>query len=233
MTFHTGKLQAGRVWLIAALALASAGLVGCQGDDDTTAALLGPDQALAGDLAREGAPRPILNRLARQLDLSKAQRERVGAILRRERRAMAESGVFERGPEAIHQAMTERRERVSAEISTILSTEQRARFEAMKEKLQAKLAGGHGHGERLARELDLSAEQQAQVRGLMEQQRAAMRAVQERVRSGSLTRRDARPLLRAERVQLHARISELLTPEQRTRFEGLARDWREGLRRER
>lgn len=224
---HSTGLRVGQIWLLAALGLASIGLVGCQEDESTASALLGAEVSASGDVSVENAPMPLFRRLARQLELTAPQREQVREILKREREAMAASGVFAQGREAVHAAMMERRERVAAEISTLLTPEQKVRFDALQEKFHSRLAGGFGRGEYLVRELDLSVEQQAQLQRLFEEKRASMKEMRGRIHSGKARRGELRPIFRAEREKMHARISELLTPEQRVRFERLVAEWRE------
>lgn len=215
-----------RTWItqitrVAALAFGVLGLVGCQGDDDTTAALLGPEQAPAGQIGGEFAPRPLMRHLARSLELNPTQRTQIGDVLARERDAMIASGVFDRGPEAVRSALRERHERVAAEIAAFLTSEQRVRFEALKERLHERMAGGFGRGEMLARELGLSDEQKEQVVRLVERKREVRREVHSRIRGGDMSRAERRAQFRAERDALHAEIATLLTPEQRARFEAL------------
>jgi len=76
-------------------------------------------------------------------------------------------------------------------------------------------ARGHERviGQRLMDELELTAEQRTQVEAILEESRAEAEAL----------RRDVGPRLREQLQRTHDRIVEVLTPDQRERFEALRR----------
>lgn len=96
--------------------------------------------------------------------------------------------------------------------------------------------GPHGHGaggdmegigERLADELDLTEAQLEQVREIIEARFEEAKEIREQVRTGAITREQARELQRAIRESGREQIEEILTDEQRTRMEELHQERRE------
>ena len=74
-------------------------------------------------------------------------------------------------------------------------------------------------GERLADELDLSAEQKEKVRAVFESHREEMRAIREEARAGGPDRQDVRDRMRAIRETLREELRAVLTEEQWARWE--------------
>lgn len=222
------RIRVGHVVMIAALAVGGLGLAGCQGEGDSTSAPLSPEQVTDAAISGRAGSGWMLDRMSRRLELTEAQKSQLKTILERERSAMAASGVFDRGPEAIHEAMKERRERVAEEIAGFLTAEQKTRFDTMKARMGGRGADGVGRGEMLTRELNLSPEQSDQVRQLMEQKRETRHGARAgATHSSGADRAARRALMRAERDKFHAEISALLTPEQRVKFEALISERRQ------
>jgi Spy/CpxP family protein refolding chaperone len=76
--------------------------------------------------------------------------------------------------------------------------------------------GGRGFGERLMRDLDLSEEQRTAIDTIVAESRA----------EGERLRREFGPVLREHMQQTRERIREVLTEEQRERFDALNREHR-------
>jgi Spy/CpxP family protein refolding chaperone len=84
--------------------------------------------------------------------------------------------------------------------------------------------GGHGHGgflEEIADELGLTDAQREQAREILQVRFEQIREIREQVRSGSLTREQAREQIREIRESGREQIEQILTEEQREQLEAI------------
>ena len=160
--------------------------------------------------------------------------------------------------DAIHSAMRDRRIETRMEIAEALTPEQRQRLAQLRSGHGRRGHRGHGPGhhrghhgprlERLAQQLDLTAEQRQQIRAFRSQAREATRearidlddlheSLQEQWASGQPNRQvinvlhqqaDAlRQTIRQERVRTRIAVLGVLTPEQKTELRQLMAERRE------
>jgi Spy/CpxP family protein refolding chaperone len=204
------------------------GATGCREDAVSPAQAAGPtlEQQDEDLLAVDAAPMPLVAHLAQKLDLTAGQRREIRGILRREHRALRESGLICQGPDKIHAWVRERHGRVADEIAGRLTPAQREAFAAMRARAEALAADGAGRGQVLARLLNLDEAQKSQAAALIDRKREALKGLRDEALAGRMSRPQMRERARTERQQFHAALKEILTPEQKVRLEELIQEWR-------
>lgn len=242
---------------ILALALAT---TGC-GDDS----MADPGQAIAPTVEALGiddggrGPMGLVERLECRLGLSDAQSAEIRALLAGEfgdiRKARREAWTARRAAggasptaeewkaRAAERAVTrvERMEQVAGRVRTVLTADQAREFDAMIADLRAVAADGGGPAAHLARKLDLTEGQKAQVEALFESRRAELqanraerRALRGEARALDRDRREfrrevreARREFREERGEFHRQLRSLLTPEQQRILDAERQKWQD------
>ena len=94
-------------------------------------------------------------------------------------------------------------------------------------------AGRHSPEERIARlseRLHLSAEQEEQLRPILEEQAETMRSIRERKHAGEASREELREEMRAQREAAREQIEAVLDDDQRAAFQTLREERREHRR---
>lgn len=177
--------------------------------------------ALAGPAAaqpRPDGPAPRLERLAEHLDLSDAQVEALRA--RFDALADAARAWREANPDASREARRafaeEQRAAFRSAFADVLTPAQLAALDQLRpDGRRHRGPGGHGlHA--LVRGLDLSPDQQAAVRALLERQAEAVRRW--RAAHPDATHEERVAFWTAQRTEARAAIEAVLTPEQRERL---------------
>ena len=204
---------------------------------------------------RDGRP----GRLAEALELTEDQRAQLKALGEQHRESMRETmeGIraqVEAGeltPEQAREQMQPIREAHRAEVERILTPEQIQKLGELRAARQER-AGERGEGEQMRRgprmghrrgaghgpghgpghpfqALDLSEDQQAQLKALGEQHRESMRETMEGIRAqveaGELTPEQAREQMQPIREAHRAEVEKILTPEQIQKLEETKANW--------
>jgi len=213
-----------RIWSIALSLLALGGFTAC--DEDEVAGL--EAQVIEG--ADDEKMERHLATLTEELDLTDEQATRIRAIFEEkhaEFQALRESAPEDH--EARHEQFRALWEEARASMNEVLTDEQEARLEELHESRGHRgFKGGGFHGphdpeehlSRLTEALDLTDAQVAEIRAIFEEQRPKFEALHGDASEDREGRREAFMELREE---THARVSAVLTEEQRARFEELKR----------
>ena len=186
--------------------------------------------------------------LLRALELSEDQQAQLKVLREQHRETMkpqreaiheqVEAGTLTR--EEAREQMRSAMESHRVEVEKILTPEQVEKLAEMRVARQERMAargdgkgmregcrmgrrhGGRGH---LLRALELSEDQQAQLKALREQHRETMKpqreAIRAQVEEGTLTREEAREQMRAAMESHRAEVEKILTPEQLQKLEEL------------
>lgn len=198
-----------RMITIAALALALPFAVACSDD--------GP-LAPAGDLGIEGIGEGEVVAVADATDLSDADRERIREILRSGRESILRLREAVRGGDLTVEEARARARRVHddtiAALSEILTDDQIARLRARLRHGPRDDRPNDPPGERP--DLELTEEQRAAIGALHEEMRAFLAEVRAAVRSGEITAREGRAMVRERAAELRAEVCGILTEDQRT-----------------
>lgn len=184
-------------------------------------------------------PNPV-EHMSERLQLTDEQEVKIKAIFdqhfaahKNERQAKRAEGPSEQERAAMREKMEAERASFDAEIKAILTPDQQAQLEKLKgERKDGPRHGKRGPGknpmEALSAELNLSADQQAQLKSLFENRMAERKAARE-AREAQMTpeqkaEREARhkerkAKMEAERTAIDNEIKAVLTPEQQAEFE--------------
>ncbi|HKY59923.1 MAG TPA: hypothetical protein VJP59_02830 [Gemmatimonadota bacterium] len=190
--------------------------LGAACDEDDVAGLEAA-QALTGAQG-EGVERHLAH-LREELDLSDEQVTQLRAIF--EEKHAEFHALRESGDPVAHEELRELWAEARASVNEVLTDEQEARLTELHESRRHRGFRGppdpERHLARLQEELGLTEAQVAELRTIFEEQHAKLDALEE---SAPEDRREA---FRALREETHARLSQVLTEEQRARFEELKR----------
>ncbi len=190
---------------------------------------------LAAGAGKAGCRREHGGRMGQALGLTDAQKAKIQPIMEKYRGEMKELRGQTLTPEQKRAKFTELRDKMKAEISPILTQEQRDKAAKMHENRGQRTGGkrgawghgrmGRGHagamGQRMAKELNLTAAQQEKVKGLVQEHRTAMRSLIGDARSGKVERGQVRERAQALRQKMMAEMDTVLTPEQQQKLKSL------------
>jgi Spy/CpxP family protein refolding chaperone len=181
----------------------------------------------AAPLPSDG-PRPNLNRLQSELNLTDDQIIQIDAIITATRDLLTPIHEQVRdGSLTREEARTQIeaiREDKKTQIEAVLTTEQAEKFAELR----------HQHGrqfnrKRLADFLNLTDDQVAQIKALMGTRKDELQSIREQVEAGTLTREDARTQLQALRESERDEITALLNADQLEKFNTLQKHSRFGF----
>jgi Spy/CpxP family protein refolding chaperone len=185
-------------------------------------AVVGVTIGSAGAVMAKGNPEHRIERLAEKLELTPAQKAKVGKIFA-DRHAKAE---VIKDNEALSKG--ERKEQLQAlraggkaEIAQILTSEQKTKFAQMKEDRKDRRHGKRGDFKKGMEELGLSGAQKTQmksIRGDSKQEKEAILEAHEGDREA------ARPELKDHREKTRTKIRAILTAEQQTKFDAMKKE---------
>ena len=162
-------------------------------------------------------PQRVTQRLARRLNLTAEQQAQLKPILEQRAaqfRAVVQDQTLNR--EQKHAKLKPVREATQSQIAAVLTDEQKQKLAQAGPRMERRQHGRRAMNpervvQQLSRRLDLTTEQQALVKPLVEQQAAAVRAV---VQDQSLTREQKREKIRPLLAQSREQLAAMLTPEQ-------------------
>ena len=171
----------------------------------------------------------MLRRLGEELQLSDAQKEKLMPLLREEGEKMrALQADTKLSREERMAKFKELRESASAKTKTILTPEQQEKWEKIRAGMLAGRGGPGGAGgpaaagrdamQRLVDELEVSEAQREKLRPVMQEEFAKIRALRE---NESLSREDKLAKFRAVNQATTAKMKEILSQEQLTKWEKL------------
>lgn len=173
-----------------------------------------------------------MEKMTEKLELTDAQVPKVRAVFENSQAQRLEIMQKHKGDrEAARPEFKALKQSTRAQLDAILTADQIQKLEQMKKDHKGKRHGKRGkhgkHGqkrlERMSAELNLSADQETQVKAIMQDARAERKEIIELVGS----REEAKPELRELRVRTDARIKEVLNDEQDARFDELKAERKE------
>jgi len=185
-------------------------------------AVVGVTIGSAGAIMAKGNPEHRIERLAEKLELTPAQKAKVGKIMA-DRHAKAQ---VIKDNESL--SKEERREQLQAlraggktEIAQVLTADQKTKFAEMKGDRKGHRGGKHGDFKKGLEELGLSDAQKTQMNAIREDSKQEREAILE-AHEGD--RKEARPELKAHREKTRTKMRAILTPEQQTKFDAMKKE---------
>lgn len=206
----------------ALLGLATLGIIGAAG----TAMAKGPGAHELAQITESERAEHIdrkldkrVSRMTEKLELSPSQADQVRVILEASMNQRVELAAQSNGDKKTARAEFKAlREQTRTQLSGVLTSEQLAELDQMKRERKKRKGDRSGKRmQRMARQLELTPEQVAQI----EQIRAASRLEAKQIIELAGAREDAKPELKLLRKQTKADIEAILTPEQAEKFERL------------
>ncbi|NLB96727.1 MAG: hypothetical protein GX785_13585 [Armatimonadetes bacterium] len=189
-----------------------------------TALLMGASMLLATSLAwaegPAGGERPHRGpkmHCAPALNLTDAQKTKIKAIREKYRGQRQE----------LHKKM-------EAEVSSVLTREQREQVAKMREARAKRMAwrrtaprpgGPRANARRLSQELNLTPKQEQKLQEIRNARRAEMRSLFQDARSGKVTRDQARERAQALREKTTRQMNDVLTRDQQQKLKSLREQW--------
>lgn len=185
-------------------------------------AVVGVTIGSAGAVMAKGNPEQRIERLAEKLELTPAQKAKVGKIMA-DRHAKAQ---VIKDNEAL--SKEERKEQLQAlrsggkaEIAQVLTPAQKTKFAEMKEDRKDRRHGQRGDFKKGLEELGLSDAQKAKFKTIREDSKQEREVILE-AHNGD--REAARPELKAHRDKTRTKMRAILTAEQQTKFDAMKKE---------
>lgn len=168
--------------------------------------------------------------LARELNLTPQQRQRVRPILEKYSKAMADLRASTLPPAQRREKMLSLRNDLQADLAKVLTPQQQARLRSLMARRGGGGLGVVGNVDMLARRLNLTPDQRKKAQQLVDQARAAADKLRAQAATGGANRQQIRQKLMDLRTKTTASLRSILTEQQRQQFDQMVRQQRAGAR---
>jgi len=168
--------------------------------------------------------------LARELNLTAQQQQKVRPILEKYSKAMADLRASTVPPAQRRGKMLSLRNDLQADLAKVLTPQQQTRLRSLMERRGGGGLGVVGNVDMLARRLNLTPDQRRKAQQLVDQARAAADKLRAQAATGGANRQQIRQKLMDLRAKTTASLRSILTEQQRQQFDQMVKQQRAGAR---